>query len=133
MASALGLVLGAGCGSQQAQSSGGQCFTSLDCVPGLICLPKGGSGGTEPGICTANTGSIQTEIDAGMDSGAKADAPVAASDSTSPQDTGTTSSPDATLGDTGGPPPHDSGTPPVDTGGPPPKDTGAPPRDGNAG
>jgi len=133
-------VLAAACGAQQEVASGGECFTSLDCAPGLACVPKGSTS-----TCTSNTSSIQTEIDAGVDAPNVGDTgPVILADGSLKGPDSTTPGTDATIPiDTGAPPidsGHDTAKPPVDAGhpidtgapkdtAPPPKDTAPPPED----
>jgi hypothetical protein len=136
----VGLLLGAGacvvalslaeaCSSTTGAAAGTQCFTALDCAPGLACLPKTAGGSTS--YCTSDLTVVETMIDGGMDVSMVDAGPVPHPDvgtvptgdatpvpdvSTPPKDTG--SPPDTST------PPVDTGTPPVDTGAP--VDTGSP-------
>lgn len=59
------LALSAGCSNQAGAGAGTQCFTAVDCAPGLACVPKVPNGTVL--VCSTNLTAIETQIDAGMD------------------------------------------------------------------
>jgi hypothetical protein len=79
-----------GCGSAAGEKAGTQCFSTVDCALGLVCIPTSKAAGAER-VCSSNISSIETKEDAGMDAQPPADSAIP--DAIFPVDTGVEDAP----------------------------------------